>query len=513
MMLLLLACSTPSQTPGAPEPIAAVASLASAGVDAPTAAPAAAAPGTAPEVAPSPDAGSAGAASSAPVAPAAPAPPPGAEYRVSNTTLTVYTKPVKGGRVRGMIAPKEPFVVLGRVGGSGCAGDGWGRAEADGYVCLEKTAVTTDAPVMQPRLVRFDPPTPDEYFDYMATGKYDADPPDIAEELLPHIYGKAWRRWPGTLYSSAAAYARGAAPSGKLQTGAIRKSHFIQEVMTERGPVLVREGGSVAPLSDVFIYPVSRHKGRDLSAEPLAAGLWPAWTITYSEKPGEGAPVRATPDAAAPVEEVLRHHTPLAIRDTPATPDGKWWEIPDRLGPGRPGYVEAGAIRHPTVMARPKEVAADQQWIDVDLAQQILMLYQGDALQYVTLITSGKEGHGTPKGLYRIQKKSMTADMSSSPQSGDVYYVEDVPWTMHFWPRYALHAAYWHWAFGQVASHGCVNLTPRDAKYLFEHLHPLIPPGWSHVFPTPEDLGTTLRIRYGTLTGPDRRVWGAAPTG
>ncbi len=422
----------------------------------------------------------------------------------------MYTRATKGGRVRGMIPPNEPFTVLERVSGSSCGGDGWARGEADGYICLEKTKVTADAPIIQPRLVNFDPPTPEEYSSYMETGLYSADPPGQAEQILPFIYGKAWRRWTGELYSSAASYARGAASIGKLQTGVIRKSHFTQEIVTERGPVLLREDRTVAPLTSVFIYPVSRFQGHNLKTAPLAEGLWPAWTIRYSEKPGEGAAVRATPDPAAPVEKLLLHHTPLIIRSTPVGADGRMWEIPDGLGAGRPGYIsDVGDIRHPTVMARPKEVAADEQWIDMDLAQQILMVYTGDVLDYVTMIASGKEGHGTPKGLYRIQRKAMTADMSSSPQSGDVYYVEDVPWTMHFWPRYALHAAYWHWGFGQVASHGCVNLSPKDARFLFENLNPMIPAGWSYIYPTEKDPGTTMRIRHGSTTGPDRRSYSA----
>jgi len=34
--------------------------------------------------------------------------------------------------------------------------------------------------------------------------------------------------------------------------------------------------------------------------------------------------------------------------------------------------------------------------------------------------------------------------------------------------RYGLHGAYWHDNFGQRMSHGCVNLPPSEAKWLYE---------------------------------------------
>ena len=38
---------------------------------------------------------------------------------------------------------------------------------------------------------------------------------------------------------------------------------------------------------------------------------------------------------------------------------------------------------------------------------------------------------------------------------------------MYFHEDYALHGAYWHDGFGYKHSHGCVNLSPKDAKWLF----------------------------------------------
>ena len=55
-----------------------------------------------------------------------------------------------------------------------------------------------------------------------------------------------------------------------------------------------------------------------------------------------------------------------------------------------------------------------------------------------------------------------TADRS------DYYYLEDVPWTMYFDEKRALHGAYWHNGFGYARSHGCVNLSVGDSRWLYD---------------------------------------------
>ena len=51
--------------------------------------------------------------------------------------------------------------------------------------------------------------------------------------------------------------------------------------------------------------------------------------------------------------------------------------------------------------------------------------------------------------------------------TGPGYNLPNVPWTMYFYGGYAIHGAYWHNNFGQRMSHGCVNMKPNEAKWLF----------------------------------------------
>jgi lipoprotein-anchoring transpeptidase ErfK/SrfK len=51
---------------------------------------------------------------------------------------------------------------------------------------------------------------------------------------------------------------------------------------------------------------------------------------------------------------------------------------------------------------------------------------------------------------------------------GECYYVPDVPFVQYFTNYgHALHGAYWHNDFGNVRSHGCVNLPLPFAEWLW----------------------------------------------
>jgi hypothetical protein len=58
------------------------------------------------------------------------------------------------------------------------------------------------------------------------------------------------------------------------------------------------------------------------------------------------------------------------------------------------------------------------------------------------------------------------------------FELRDVPWIQYFASGYALHGAYWHDVFGVPRSHGCVNLSPIDARVVFRWTDPPVPEGW-----------------------------------
>jgi lipoprotein-anchoring transpeptidase ErfK/SrfK len=76
------------------------------------------------------------------------------------------------------------------------------------------------------------------------------------------------------------------------------------------------------------------------------------------------------------------------------------------------------------------------------------------------------------------------------------FELRDVPWIQYFASGYALHGAYWHDVFGIPRSHGCVNLSPIDARVVFNWTDPPVPEGW-HGINVGSDMGegTTVVVR------------------
>lgn len=142
----------------------------------------------------------------------------------------------------------------------------------------------------------------------------------------------------------------------------------------------------------------------------------------------------------------------------------------------------------------PRAVGQWDKWIVVDLTLQTLTAYEGPVPVFVTLVSSGKEGFETPRGVFRILAKHVSNPMDDFAL-GEPYAIDEVPYVMYFQQNVALHGAFWHRGFGAVRSHGCVNLAPHDAHWLFDWVHPFRPEGWYGVYATDTDPGTIVWVR------------------
>lgn len=158
------------------------------------------------------------------------------------------------------------------------------------------------------------------------------------------------------------------------------------------------------------------------------------------------------------------------------------------------------------VAVKPRELpwyaTSDRRWIDVSILNQVLVLWEGAQPVYATLVSTGRDGLGdpdktlsTPLGTFRIQQKHVTTTMDSSAADNE-FELRDVPWVMYFKGGYALHGAYWHDDFGRARSHGCVNLSPIDARYVFEWSAPNVPEHWHGAYAS-ESFGSGTLLRIG----------------
>ncbi len=162
-----------------------------------------------------------------------------------------------------------------------------------------------------------------------------------------------------------------------------------------------------------------------------------------------------------------------------------------------------------------------EKWIEIDLSEQTLVLWEGTTPVFATLVSTGRPTLGdpetttaTPRGIFRIYSKHISATMDSDegsgarlnqekalkpgddgyvPEKGDGVYgktlrrghglfkLRDVPYIQYFERNYAIHGAYWHDVFGISRSHGCVNLSPADALRVFKWTTPVVPDEWHGV--------------------------------
>ncbi|MCD4686628.1 MAG: L,D-transpeptidase [Anaerolineae bacterium] len=111
------------------------------------------------------------------------------------------------------------------------------------------------------------------------------------------------------------------------------------------------------------------------------------------------------------------------------------------------------------------------RWVAVNNYEQNLVAYNGTTPAMATLVSTGIENDewNTWPGTYSVRLKIENGPMDGAHGEDDYYSLDQVPYHMYFNGLQALHGAYWHDTFGYVHSHGCVNLSISDAKWLYHN--------------------------------------------
>lgn len=205
------------------------------------------------------------------------------------------------------------------------------------------------------------------------------------------------------------------------------------------------------------LFSPSAFQGVSLTATPERSFAWLIFDMWASTAPGLPA------GSGAPL---LKRYTLVPIFEEQLVGDRTWY----RVGPER--WLEQGNVGVVKPATRPEGINPTDKWIEINLYEQTLAAYEGDRMVYATLVSSGLPWWQTQQGLFRIWLKVKQGKMSGREGYPDYYFLEDVPWSMYFHESFALHGAYWHDKFGLTHSHGCVNLPPKDAQWLFKWATP-----------------------------------------
>lgn len=189
-------------------------------------------------------------------------------------------------------------------------------------------------------------------------------------------------------------------------------------------------------------------------SEPPLSGF--GWLI-------EPALPRAGPSNNEAVSgKTLYTYTKVPVYQT-VTSEGQEWVMV-----GIDQWLPKSEVARVLIASQSPEGVTNGRWIEVNLYDQTLAVYDHNQLVFATLIASGLNPFFTRPGLFQITQKKPAETMSGGNGSPDYYYLEDVPWTMYYDGVRALHGAYWRTVLGYPASHGCVNLSVGDSRWLFD---------------------------------------------
>ena len=271
-----------------------------------------------------------------------------------------------------------------------------------------------------------------------------------------------------------------------------RKMAFVGEFDAEGRTFLITPDLTFVPKDKVKPAAVPRLKGIDLAKGEMTFPIGYTWIE----------------DAA----KLKRTHDGKFVETGEVWPRQAFIQLKGQLVRGKGGNYwetsEGTFVRNELVTifknreGRPAGVGKKDKWVDVRITWGTLVAYEGDTAVYATAISPGQDGvterahgHTTKRGTYTVGWKLVSADMAGVEKM-KAWAVDEVPFVAYYKDSYALHGAWWHDEFGRPKSHGCVNMAPADAHFLWDWMEPGLPKGWyAAAAYYPEIKGTTVVIR------------------
>lgn len=364
----------------------------------------------------------------------------------------IYQRPHSSARVLGVIRPTISVLTASRTTGDGCKNGAWYRVEPFGYACTRDGFKVTRNPERKDRFF----PRPD------------------VSKPLPYQYAevttKSAPRFSEIPSAQTVATALGAIENDeKLPNEVFDIMDGIYFVaIAER----VQDGeqeffrtvrGHYVRSDDVKVYPTYPMRGVKLGGK---------WRLPLAFVYDEDRPVYMDIDGVLRKVGIAEKHARFPVNGF-LEHEGKRYV----RGPGEI-FALRKSVRMVRKTERPDEIPAGKRWVHINLSEQTLVAYEAGHPVYATLVSSGKEGYDTPQGLFRIRHKYLSVTMNGDDPIDGYYEVEEVPWTMYYWKSYAVHGAYWHNDFGKTRSHGCTNVPPIDARWLYYWTKPRVPENW-----------------------------------
>jgi lipoprotein-anchoring transpeptidase ErfK/SrfK len=190
------------------------------------------------------------------------------------------------------------------------------------------------------------------------------------------------------------------------------------------------------------------------------------------------------PDANAEFMYRLYYETVYWVMSAVDAPDGSIWYrlLDDKFE--KHYYVPAKHIRLiPAEELAPlsPHIPIEDKSIAVRLDEQLLLAYENGRAVFATRVSTGGRRlsgtYTTPVGNFITYHKRPTRHMANGDIASNGFDFPGVPWVLYITESgISFHGTYWHNDYGIPHSHGCINMTPQAAKWLYRWTMPSVPP-------------------------------------
>lgn len=238
---------------------------------------------------------------------------------------------------------------------------------------------------------------------------------------------------------------------------------------------------SVQPVKAILNTPLT-----ELPTSGSQKGVWVEVTVPYVDI------YLANPPARAPVLKELAtprfYYSQIFWADDLRTNDQgeAEYHVIERFGSeGDAFWADARAFRPMTAdEVSPISPDVTDKKIVVDVNHQTLSCYEGKSeVRFCRVSTGAKfdafgnvvDYWSTPVGDYHVVNRKYLSMHMAGGSSASGYELFGVCWTSIFATGgVAIHSTYWHNNYGESMSHGCVNATPEDSKFVFRWTQPVV---------------------------------------
>lgn len=235
-------------------------------------------------------------------------------------------------------------------------------------------------------------------------------------------------------------------------------------------------------------------------------GTWAEVTVPY---------VDFVLENSQPISELLKENVRYRfyysqlywINDIRTSSDGSvYYRAIEKHGsPGDVFWTPASAFR-PISAEDMKPIRPDvaDKRVVIDLTRQTMSCFEGNTEVHFARISSGAkydaygnpvEKWSTPLGLNHVINRKYVSLHMAGGSSASGYELLAVSWTSIFATGgVAIHSTYWHNNYGEPMSHGCVNASPEDARFVYLWSNPETPYGLGKIEVAGYDAGTKVQV-------------------